>query len=167
MGAALVGTNKTFIVTSGVPSGADGHVVTENDPSDPHTPRVSEQAALPFAERGVRVLIVRPARFVHGDGVYGFAAWLMDIARAKGAAAYIGDGANRIHAVHRLDTARLYLLALAQGEVGVRYQAVADYAVPYRHIKAYNQANPRWGLWRHNRQVFQCNNICSFHSHTK
>jgi nucleoside-diphosphate-sugar epimerase len=61
IGEALAGTNKTFIVTSGVPSGTDGHVVTENDPSDPHTPRMSEQTALPFAGRGVRVLIVRPS----------------------------------------------------------------------------------------------------------
>ncbi|MDR1157410.1 MAG: SDR family oxidoreductase [Oscillospiraceae bacterium] len=134
IGEALVGTNKTFIVTSGVPSGADGHVVTENDPSDPRTPRMSEQTALPFAKRGVRVLIVRPSRFVHGDGVYGFITWLMDIAREKGAAAYIGDGANRIHAVHRLDLSRLFLLVLEKGETSAKYQAVSDCAVPYRDI---------------------------------
>ncbi|MDR1205974.1 MAG: SDR family oxidoreductase [Peptococcaceae bacterium] len=132
IGETLAGTGKTFIVTSGVPSGENGHTVTENDPSDPRTPRVSEQAALPFAERGVRVLIVRPSRFVHGDGNFGFITWLMDIAREKGMAAYIGDGANRIHAVHRLDLARLFLLVLEKGETGAKYQAVSDFAIPYR-----------------------------------
>jgi nucleoside-diphosphate-sugar epimerase len=132
IGEALAGTDKTFIVTSGVPSGADGHTVTEDDPSDPRAPRMSEQAALPFAERGVRVLIVRPSRFVHGDGNYGFITWLMAIAREKGVSAYIGGGANRIHAVHRLDLARLFLLVLEKGETGAKYQAVADFAIPYR-----------------------------------
>jgi nucleoside-diphosphate-sugar epimerase len=67
IGEALAGSNKPFIVTSGVPSSADGHLITENDESGTQTPRRSEQAALPFAERGVRVSIVRPSRFVHGE----------------------------------------------------------------------------------------------------
>ncbi|MDR1136708.1 MAG: SDR family oxidoreductase [Synergistaceae bacterium] len=135
IGETLVGTGKPFIVTSGVPSSADGRVVTENDESDPRFPRLSEQAALPFAERGVRVSIVRPSRFVHGDGdVHGFVPQLIGIAREKGVSIYIGNGANRLHAVHRLDLARLFRLALENGKTGARYQAVGDSAVQYRDI---------------------------------
>jgi nucleoside-diphosphate-sugar epimerase len=135
IGEALAGTGKPFIVTSGVPSSADGRVVTENDESDPRFPRLSEQAALPFAERGVRVSIVRPSRFVHGEGdVHGFIPQLIGIAREKGVSAYIGSGANRLHAVHRLDLARLFRLALENGKTGERYQAVGDFAIPYRDI---------------------------------
>ena len=134
LGKALVGTNKPFIVTSGVPSSMDGHSITENDISDPRTPRVSEQAALPFAERGVRVSIVRPSRFVHGGGLYSFATYLINIAQEKGVSAYVGDGANRLHAVHRSDLAVLYRLALEKGENGAKYQGVGDFSVPFRDI---------------------------------
>jgi nucleoside-diphosphate-sugar epimerase len=134
IGEALVGTGKPFIVTSGVPSNADGSVVTENDEPDPRFPRQSEVAALPFVERDVRVSIVRPSRFVHDSGIYGFVSRLIDIAREKGVSAYIGDGANKLHAVHRLDLARLFRLALESGKGGAKYQAVGDFAVPYRDI---------------------------------
>jgi nucleoside-diphosphate-sugar epimerase len=134
IGEALTGTGKPFIVTSGVPSNADGSVVTENDEPDPRFPRQSEAAALPFVERGVRVSIVRPSRFVHDAGIYGFVSQCIAIARDKGVSAYIGDGANKLHAVHRLDVARLFLLALENGKSGAKYQGVGDFAVPYRDI---------------------------------
>jgi nucleoside-diphosphate-sugar epimerase len=134
MGGALAGTNKPFIVTSGVPTSADGHIITENDESDTYTPRKSEQAALPFAKRGVKTMIVRPSRFVHGDGVFGFVTWLINIARDKGGAAYIGDGTNCLHAVHKNDLAQLYCLVLEKGENGAKYQGVADFSIPYRDI---------------------------------
>ncbi|MDR0999397.1 MAG: SDR family oxidoreductase [Clostridiales bacterium] len=134
IGKALTGTSKPFIVTSGVPVGDSGQVVTENTESENSTPRVSEQAALPFAERGVRVTIVRPSRFVHGHGNYGFASMLIDIAGKSGAAVYVGDGANRIHAVHRDDLAKLYLLALEKGGNGVKYQAVGECAILFKEV---------------------------------
>jgi nucleoside-diphosphate-sugar epimerase len=134
IGAALIGANKPFIVTSGVPMGESGQVVTENDGAETRTPRVSEQAALPFIKQGVRVMFVRPSRFVHGHGNYGFASMLIDIAGKSGAAVYVGDGANRIHAVHRDDLAKLYALVLKKGETGKAYQAVGDFAVPFKEV---------------------------------
>jgi nucleoside-diphosphate-sugar epimerase len=134
IGEALSGSNKPFIVTSGVPIGESGQVVTENDPSETRTPRISEQAAFSFIERGVRVMFARPSRFVHGHGNYGFASMLIEIAGKSGASFYVGDGANRIHAVHRDDLAKLYLLALEKGETGKAYQAVGDFAEPFKKV---------------------------------
>lgn len=135
LGEALTGTGKPFVVTSGVPAGAPGHTVTENDASDTFTPRKSEASALPFAERGVRVSIVRPSRFVFAETLTtGFIAAVIGTAQQKGMSAYIGDGSNFIHAVHVLDLAKLYLLALEKGETGAKYQGVGEGAVPFRKV---------------------------------
>ncbi|MDR0571067.1 MAG: SDR family oxidoreductase [Clostridiales Family XIII bacterium] len=133
IGEALALTGKQFVVTSGVPGGESGHVVTERDKSGDF-PRMSESAALPFAERGVRVTLVRPSRFVYGEGLAnGFIAALIGTAAQKGVSAYVGDGGNRIHAVNVLDLARLYLLALEKG-VSAVYQGVGDGAVRFRDV---------------------------------
>jgi nucleoside-diphosphate-sugar epimerase len=134
IGNALIDTNKPFIVTSGVPSGASGHIVTENDETDINFPRQSEQAALPFAEKGVRVSMVRPSRIVHGNGNFGFISMIAELAKEKGVSAYAGEGNNRLHAVHVFDLAKLYLLALEKGENAQKYQGVGDFAVPYREV---------------------------------
>lgn len=134
IGEALVDSNKILIVTSGVPTGASGHIVTEDDEVDINFPRLSEQTALPYASKGVRVCIVRPSRIVHGKGNFGFISMLAGIAKEKGTSAYVGDGQNRLHSVHVLDLAKLYLLALEKGVNGKKYQAVGDYAIPYKDI---------------------------------
>jgi nucleoside-diphosphate-sugar epimerase len=136
IGDTLAGSHRPFVVTSGVPVGKYGQVVTENDDSDPAVfPRLSEAAALPYAKRDVRVSIVRPSRFVHGEGdTHGFVPQLIGIARNKGVAAYIGDGSSRCQAVHRLDTAHLFCLAVEKGTAGSRYQAVGDGGIPFRAI---------------------------------
>jgi nucleoside-diphosphate-sugar epimerase len=136
IGQVLAGSARPFVVTSGVPTGKNGQVITEADDSDPAAfPRLSEAAALPLVEQGVRVMVVRPSRFVHGPGdLHGFVPQFVAIARAAGVAAYVDDGLNRVQAVHRLDAARLYLLAIERGTAGARYQAVADQAVAHRHI---------------------------------
>ena len=136
IGETLAGSNRPFIVTSGIPVGKDGQVITEDDDSDPKIfPRLSEAAALPFAARGVRVSAVRPSRLVHGEGdKHGFTARFVDIARKNGTAAYIGNGNKRCQAVHRLDVAYLFRLALEKGAVGARYHAVADEGITFREI---------------------------------
>jgi nucleoside-diphosphate-sugar epimerase len=90
--------------------------------------------ALALADRGVRVSVIRPAPSVHGQGDHGFVARLVEIARQQAVSGYVGDGANRWAAVHRLDAARLYRVALEQSPAGSVYHAVADEGVPTRDI---------------------------------
>jgi nucleoside-diphosphate-sugar epimerase len=134
-GDALAGTGKPLVVAAGLPTGP-GVTVTENDemPENPHYPRVSERAAVALAGRGVRVSVVRQPPSVHGPGDPHFVTALIGIARDKGLSAYVGDGANRWSAVHRLDAARLYRLALEQAPAGALLNAVGDEGVPFREI---------------------------------
>ncbi|GHT79300.1 putative NAD-dependent epimerase/dehydratase [Actinomycetota bacterium] len=135
LGETLAGSNRPFVVTSGVPSGQSGQLVTEDiDPPPVGFPRVSEAAALPFVKRGVRVSLVRPSRFVHGASNHGFIARLIEIARESGQSAYVENGENRIHAVHYLDVATLYRLIVEKGIAGAKYQAVTDSGIEFRKI---------------------------------
>jgi nucleoside-diphosphate-sugar epimerase len=142
IGEELVGTGKPFVVTSGTLLLALGGVVaagtlgTEDDFSEAAAlPRVgSENAAIALAERGVRSSVIRLAPSVHGEGDKGFVPRLIDIARDKGVSAFVGDGANRWPAVHRLDAALLFRLAVEVGLGGSRLHGVGDEGVPFRDI---------------------------------
>ena len=136
LGSALAGSDRPLIVTSGTALLAPGRLATEEDvrPSGSKLPRVSEEAAASAAARGVRALAIRLAPSVHGGGDHGFVPTLIKIAREKGVSAYIGDGLNRWTAVHRLDAAKLYRLALEKGSGGARYHGVAEEEIAYRDI---------------------------------
>jgi nucleoside-diphosphate-sugar epimerase len=136
MGDVLAGTGKPFIVTSGTGLIAPGVVVTEDmrRDSSAHVPRVSEQAGLAYASRGVRAMAIRLPQ-VHGaDGKAGLITYLVELARQKGAAAYVGEGAERWAAAHQLDVARLYRLALENGTADGIYHAVGEEGVPMREV---------------------------------
>ncbi|WP_298878729.1 SDR family oxidoreductase [uncultured Bradyrhizobium sp.] len=136
MGDVLVGTDKPFIVTSGTGLVAPNVVVTEEmrRDSSPHAPRVSEQAGLAYARRGVRAMAVRLPQ-VHGaPGKAGLISYLVEGARKKGAAAYVGGGTERWAAAHRPDVARLYRLALEKGTADAIYHAVGEEGVTMREV---------------------------------
>lgn len=134
MCTVLAGSNRPFISTSGtLLLQKRGPLVTEEDAAKSDFPRKSEDA-LAFASQGVKIMIMRLPPSVHGDGDHGFVPMLINIAREKGASAYIGDGQNRWPAVHRFDAANLYRLALEKGSAGAKYHAISDEGVPVREI---------------------------------
>ncbi|GII54963.1 putative NAD-dependent epimerase/dehydratase [Planotetraspora thailandica] len=143
IGAALEGSGKPFVNTSGTlmlaPVLGPGRLATEEDviaPGSPPVPRIeSENVAVALAGRGVRSSVVRLAPSVHSSAdKHGFIPLLIGIARDKGLSAYVGDGATRWPAVHTLDAARLFRLALETAPAGSRLHGVADEGVPFRDI---------------------------------
>ncbi|MCC5670478.1 SDR family oxidoreductase [Nostoc sp. CHAB 5784] len=135
MGDVLAGSDRPLIVTSGLPLTLD-RLITEDDvpPSGSGgTPRVSEQTAISIVARGVRASVVRMPQ-VHDRDKQGLATYMIALAREKGISAYVGTGLNRWAAVHRLDAAPLYRLALEKGSIGARYQAIAEEGVSVRAI---------------------------------
>jgi len=135
-GEALAGSGKPLVVAAALPPPSPGQVATEDlrAPENPHYPRVSERAAIPLAERGVRASAVRLPPSVHGEGDPHFVTAFIGIARAKGLSAYVGDGGNVWPAVHRLDAARLFRLALELAPAGTLLNGVGDPGVPFREI---------------------------------
>ena len=137
IGEVYAGSNRPIIVTGGVLLTSPGVIFTENErpPVDPNFPRASEQTAFALADRGIHASVVRNPRSVHGKGErHGFVPMLAAIARKKGFSAWVGDGDNLWPAVHRMDAARVYRLAVERGAAGEAYHAIAEEGVPFRSI---------------------------------
>lgn len=135
IGEALGGSNRPLVVTAGVPSNP-GRLTSEDDASpspEGGYPRVSEQTAMATVAQGVRASVVRLPQ-VHNRDKHGLASYLIDFAREKGVSAYVGAGLNRWSAVHRLDAAPVFRLALEKGSAGARYHAVAEEGMPFREV---------------------------------
>lgn len=137
-GDVLGGTSSPLVIASGVLGLVPGRVATERDPFPPAeagTPRAaSAHAALALAERGVRSSVVRLAPSVHDEGRRGFVGRMVDVALQTGVSAYVGDGANRWPAVHWLDAASLFRLALEKAPAGSVLHGVGDEGVTLREI---------------------------------
>jgi nucleoside-diphosphate-sugar epimerase len=138
LGSALAGSDRPLIVTSGTaiantvpdqPAREENAIIT----SAMFPRAASEEAAAAVAARGVNVSVVRLPQ-VHDPVKQGIVSYAVRHAREKGVSAYVGDGRNRWPAVHVLDAARLYRLAVEKQTAGAKYHAVAEEGVPYRDI---------------------------------
>ncbi len=131
---ALEGTGKPLITTSGLAMLAPGQTATEAHVAAPYGRGETENMVRDAASRGLKTAVIRLPPITHEDGHGGFLGPLVQIAKEKQTAAYVGEGANRWPAGNRAGAAALYRLALERGEPGAAYHAVGDEGVPTREI---------------------------------
>ncbi|NNN16024.1 MAG: SDR family oxidoreductase [Acidimicrobiaceae bacterium] len=146
IGRALEGSGRPFAIASGTLGLAiggkpatelDGHALDTSVPAlgnGPRTRWATSEFVISLAQQGVRSSVVRLPPTNHGDGDHGFIASLIGIARDKGVSGYIGDGSSHWPAVHRLDSARLFRLAVEKAPAGSTLHAVADEGITIREI---------------------------------
>ena len=137
MAGAMEGTGKPLVVTSSAAVLKPGQIGTERDAPENEglgSIRAASEQVLAAAERGVRVCAVRLPPSVHGAGDHAFVPAMIETARRQGFSAYIGEGANRWPAVHRLDAAHLFRLALEKATPGSRLHGVAEEGIPVKDI---------------------------------
>jgi nucleoside-diphosphate-sugar epimerase len=138
LGDALAGSNRPFLLASGVAGLAPGRPSTENDPSPysgPEAPRGgTENLALDYIDKGVKSISLRFAPTTHGDGDHGFMALIVAAARKQGVSGYVGDGSNGWAAVHRTDAARMIRLGLEKAPAGSLLHAVGESSVSTKAI---------------------------------
>jgi len=138
LGSALIGSDRPLIITSGTALLTPGRLATEDSTTvftvDDFPRILTESVSRSLIERGVNLRTVRLSPSVHGDGDHGFVPNIIATARTKGRSAYVGDGANRWTAVHRLDAAVLYRLALERGSAGAHYHGVDEEGIAFRDI---------------------------------
>jgi nucleoside-diphosphate-sugar epimerase len=142
-GEVLAGSDRPLVIASGTLGLAPGRVATEQDGHDaaaaamgngPGARHATAEFTIALAARQVRSCVLRLPPSCHGDGDNGFMAMLVGIARRTGLAGYPGDGSSRWPAVHRLDAAHLFRLAVERAPAGSTLQAIADEGVPVREI---------------------------------
>src|SRR5580698_6779947 len=137
LGEALVGSKRPLLITSGTGMGSrgPGELASEDvyDPTHANPRKISEETGAAVAARGVNVSYVRLPQ-VHDTKKQGLISPLIEISRAKGRVAYVGEGKNRWPAAHVTDVARLYKLAIERAEPGARYNAVAEEGITTRAI---------------------------------
>lgn len=137
LGAALIGSDRPFVTVSGTPI-IPGRASTEADPALTDGPVGGRgravMGALGLAAQGVRSSAVRLPRTVHNNGMGGFAGILTGIARQTRVSGYPGDGMQRWPAVHALDAAALFRIALERAEAGSSWHAVGDEGDSVRDI---------------------------------
>lgn len=138
VGGVLAGSHRPLVIANGtLMLAADGRPATEEDGGDPAARfgrRLNEQVLLGLADKGVRSASLRLPPTVHGKGDRGFIPMIIGVAREKGVSAYVGDGSNRWPAVHRLDAAPLFRLAVEQAPAGTVLHGVGEEGVPVREI---------------------------------
>lgn len=152
LGDALAGTGRPFVLASGIIGTATGRVATEQDgqgdAADAHASLAASglftlgawsrmdtaHYVRDLSAQDIRSSVVRLAPTNHGEGDHGFTASLVATARSKGVAGFVGDGSQRWCAVHRLDTAHLFCLALASAPAGSTLHAVAEEGVALREV---------------------------------
>lgn len=137
LGAALAGSDKPLVITSGIGLLLQDRPIVESDvpPSSDQIPRAaSEEAANALAAQGIKVYIVRLPPTVHGEGDHGFIPIMIGMAKEKQQSVYIQDGTNHWPAVHRLDAAIVYRLIIEQRPQQRVFHAVAEPGVDFRVI---------------------------------
>jgi nucleoside-diphosphate-sugar epimerase len=138
LGTALAGSGRPLVITSAIGMLSPGRPTSEDDAGDPNGPGAvrlpSEEKALALSSEGVRSSIIRLPLMVHDRTKQGLATSLIGLARQTGVSAYVDDGVNRWPAVHRLDAARVYRLALERGATPGQFHAVAEEGVPFKEI---------------------------------
>jgi nucleoside-diphosphate-sugar epimerase len=139
LGEELTGSDRPFVTVSGTPY-VSGRASTEADPLPTDGPVGGRgravMAVLDLASRGIRSTAVRMPRTVHNEGTGGFAGLLTEIARRTRVSGYPGGGTQRWPAVHALDAAVLFRLALELAPPGTSWHAVADEGDAVRDIAA-------------------------------
>jgi len=138
LGTALSGTGRPLVIASAIGLLTPGRPTTEDDAGDPKwfgAIRIpSEETILALASKNVRSSVIRLPPVVHDRTRQGLVTRMIALARQAGVSVYVGDGLNRWPAVHRLDAAQLFRLALEKGAPGSRYHAIAENGVPLRAI---------------------------------
>ncbi len=142
LGEALAGSDRPLVITSGT------GLVRSQVGSTPGVPAVetddhvssaefaraaTEEAADALVARGGRVVVMRLPQ-VHDARHQGRIAQHILLARQKGRVAYVGEGKNRLPAVHVSDAARLFRLSIEEGRAGARCHAVGEEGVALRDI---------------------------------